>query len=127
VIEKGAVVYSSSWNSEKVAPRIIVIFNESFAFLKFFFIISWWDHVIVTPEDKRRIVFNRGILIGLKGWMKEGGQFCPSSIVGESLLWKKAQKNETKNRISDAMNRIIPVFSPSVTFLGWAPCIEASR
>jgi hypothetical protein len=31
----------------------------------------------------------------------------PSSIVGDSLVWKDAQKNET-NKISDTINRIIP-------------------
>ena len=28
-----------------------------------------------------------------------GGQVDPSSIVGDSLVWKNGQKNDTKNRI----------------------------
>lgn len=32
------------------------------------------------------MVFNRGILIGLNGLIDKGGQFCPSSIVGEILV-----------------------------------------
>lgn len=61
------------------------------------------------------MVLRRGILIGLKGLTAKGGQFWPSSTVGEILLWKKAQKKETKNRISDVMNKIIPVFKPFIT------------
>ena len=39
----------------------------------------------------------------------------PSSVVGDSLLWKNARKNDTKNRISETINRIIPHRSPLVT------------
>jgi len=44
-----------------------------------------------------------------------GGQVDPSSIVGDSLVWKDVQKNDTKNRISDTINRIIPRRRPFVT------------
>jgi hypothetical protein len=37
-----------------------------------------------------------------------GGQVIPISTVGAKLEWKKAQKKETKNNTSEAMNRIIP-------------------
>jgi len=37
------------------------------------------------------------------------------SIVGDKLVWKNAQKNDTKNKTSDTMNRIIPHRSPFVT------------
>jgi len=83
--------------------------------------------VTVTPEERRRMVFRRGILIGLKEMISWGGQFCPSSTVGEILLWKKAQKKETKNKISEVINKIIPVFRPFITCLGCSPCSEASR
>jgi hypothetical protein len=39
--------------------------------------------------------------------MPVGGHVDPNSIVGDSLVWKNAQKNETKNKISDTINRII--------------------
>ena len=39
------------------------------------------------------------------------GQVDPSSIVGDSLVWKNVQKN----KISETMNRIIPHRSPFVT------------
>ena len=44
-----------------------------------------------------------------------GGQVDPSSVVGDSLEWKNAQKNYMKNRISDTINRIIPHRRPIVT------------
>jgi hypothetical protein len=47
--------------------------------------------------------------------MPVGGQVDPSSIVGDRLLWKNAQKNDTKNRTSDTMNKIIPHRRPFVT------------
>lgn len=40
---------------------------------------------------------------------------APSSMAGESLLWKKAQKKETKNNTSDKMKRIMPHRNPRVT------------
>jgi len=60
-------------------------------------------------------VFSRGTLIGLKDVTDWGGQNWPISKVGEILLWKKAQKKETKNSTSDLMKRIIPVFNPFIT------------
>lgn len=65
--------------------------------------------------------------MGLKERIELGGQDCPSSTVGEILLWKKAQKNDTKKKISEAMNRIIPVFSPFITRSEWFPCVVPSR
>lgn len=62
-------------------------------------------------------MFNRGTLKGFKGLIPTGGQQHPSSGVGARLLWKKAQKNATKNHTSDRMNRIIPYRSPLDTYL----------
>jgi len=42
-------------------------------------------------------VFIKGTLKGLKATTPAGGQTQPSSILGERLLWKKAQKKEKKN------------------------------
>ena len=41
---------------------------------------------MVIPDDRRRIVFIRGILIGLNDVIDRGGHLCPSSTVGEILL-----------------------------------------
>jgi hypothetical protein len=39
----------------------------------------------------------------------------PNSIVGDKLLWKKAQKKETKKKTSEIINKIIPHRNPKVT------------
>ena len=44
-----------------------------------------------------------------------GGQVDPSSIVGDNLVWKNAQKNDTKNNTSDTINKIIRHRNPFVT------------
>ena len=44
-----------------------------------------------------------------------GGQVDPSSFVGDNLVWKNAQKNDTKNSTSDTINKIIPHCNPFVT------------
>jgi len=64
----------------------MVIIKAILDLLKLFFSISWCDHVTVTPEDRSKIVFINGILIGLKAVIVIGGQAWPSSIVGEILL-----------------------------------------
>jgi len=74
-----------------------------------------------TPEDSNRIVFRRGILIGLKEVIDRGGHICPISMVGEILLWKNAQKNEMKKNTSDEINKTIPVFRPFITMFEWFP------
>jgi len=99
-------------------PMAIVRVSPAFEFFEFPFSISWWAHVTDTPEERRRIVLRRGMLMGLKDETEVGGHLCPSSRVGETLLWKNAQKKETKNRTSDRINKTIPVFSPFITSLG---------
>ena len=47
--------------------------------------------------------------------------------MGDRLLWKNAQKNETKNRISETINRIIPHRSPFVTIFVCSPWYVPSR
>jgi hypothetical protein len=47
--------------------------------------------------------------------MPVGGHVDPNSIVGDSLVWKNPQKNDTKNKTSDTINRIIPHRRPFVT------------
>lgn len=59
--------------------------------------------------------------------MPTGGQIPPTSREGDSLLWKKAQKNEKKNKISEVINRIIPHCNPETTFLVWSPWKLPSR
>jgi len=75
----------------------------------------WWAHVTVTPDARRTAVLRRGTLNGFNGVIPVGGHAHPSSGVGDSLLWKKAQKNAKKNKISDVINKIIPQRRPFVT------------
>jgi len=126
-IENGASLYSNPWNNEKIAPKVIVRISAILALLKFLFSISWWDHVMETPEDNKRIVFRRGILIGLNELIDKGGHIWPNSTVGEILLWKNAQKNEIKKKTSDEINSTIPVFNPFITKFEWFPWLVASR
>jgi len=44
-----------------------------------------------------------------------GGHIAPSSIAGERLLWKNAQKKEIKKNTSEIINKIIPHRNPIVT------------
>lgn len=78
------------------------------------------------PEEIRIRVFRSGTFMGLNGMMVWGGHTCPSSTVGEILLWKNAQKKAEKNNTSDVMNRIIPVCSPMFTFFVWFPWVNDS-
>jgi len=87
----------------------------------------WWAQVTVTPEANNTAVFSRGIWKGLKAMIIVGGQIAPNSPVGVKLLWKKAQKNETKKKISDTINKIIPHFKPKTTFKVCKPWKEPSR
>lgn len=75
----------------------------------------WWAQVTVTPDANRTAVFNNGTLKGFSGLIPIGGQQHPISGVGESLLWKKAQKKAKKKHTSDRINKIIPKRNPFVT------------
>jgi hypothetical protein len=59
--------------------------------------------------------------VGLNGIIPMGGQVDPNSIVGDRLLWKKAQKNEIKKNTSEMINRIIPHRNPLVTIFVCRP------
>lgn len=108
-------------------PKVIVLDKPLNASLKFLFKIEWWDQVIVIPEDNKIVVFNKGILNGLKGWINLGGHIDPNSTLGERLLWKKAQKKAVKNKISEIINKIIPHFIFLKTIIVWLPWKVASR
>jgi len=83
--------------------------------LNLFSIRLWWAHVTVIPEDNKIAVFKRGIIKGLNGVIPIGGQFIPSSIAGDNLLWKNPQKKEIKKNTSDTIKRIIPHRRPRDT------------
>lgn len=59
--------------------------------------------------------------------MFRGGQFFPISIVGDKLLWKKAQKKLRKKKTSDTINKIIPHRKPIETEFVCKPWNVPSR
>lgn len=83
---------------------------------------AWWDHVTVTPEPSKTNVFKKGTSKALKGIMPIGGQLFPISTEGANLLWKNAQKNLKKKKISEIINKAIPQRRPSSTIEEWIPC-----
>lgn len=79
------------------------------------------------PEERRMMVFKRGTWNGLKIKIPLGGHILPISSDGERLLWKKAQKNLIKKKISEIINKIIPHRIPVVTKSVWIPWKVLSR
>lgn len=90
-------------------------------------IIEWCLQVTEIPEEIKIVEFNKGISNGLKGITFSGGQIAPISMLGDKLLWKKAQKNEIKKNTSDKINNNIPNLRPFNTKTVWNPWKEASR
>jgi len=78
---------------------------------------AWWLNVTVTPDERRTVVFNKGTWNGLIASKPNGGQHIPISKFGASLMWKKAQKKEKKNKISEIINKAIPQRNPFTTRL----------
>jgi hypothetical protein len=77
---------------------------------------------MVAPGDRRIVVFSGRICSGLNGLIVAGGHVQPSSMVGKSLLWKNAQKNEVKENPSEVMNRIISHRSAFFNMYVWRAC-----
>lgn len=125
LILNGLLKYSNPWTMVNITPKIIVATIHLIQFLPDW--MQWWAHVTVTPEDKRRAVFNKGTAKGSKGKTDKGGHAPPSSNVGTIAAWKKAQNHLKKNKISDPINNPIPHFNPSWTALVWSPSKAPSR
>jgi len=125
--ENWALKYSNPWKNVNIIPKIIVKRIEPIANSIFFSKNEWWDQVIVAPDDNKIIEFNSGIPIGSNTIILIGGHTSPSSMFGEILLWKKAQKNLKKNMISDKINIIILNFSNFIVVNEWCPSKEDSR
>lgn len=114
-------MYSNACNAVKIKPRNTVKLNPLIASSLSPLTILWCAHVTVAPELSKIAVFNNGTENGFKGSMPKGGQHTPISTAGERLLWKKAQKNETKNRTSETINNRNPIFNPFTVALVWKP------
>ena len=72
-------------------------------------------------------MFNRGTPHGERGLIPLGGHLLPSSIAGDNLLWKKAQKNAKKKHTSDTINKTSPIRNPRAVVSVWKPTIVPSR
>ena len=59
--------------------------------------------------------------------MPYGGHIEPTSILGDKLLWKNAQKNLKKKKISEIINKAIPQRKPNSTIDVCKPWIAPSR
>jgi len=94
--------------------------------LRFLHSIAWWLYVIVTPDINNKTVLSKGIPRASISWKKTGGHTAPIKILGDNALWKKAQKNEKKNIISEIINNTIPAKIPRCTAKVWWPSYVAS-
>ena len=87
----------------------------------------WWDQVTEAPDVNKITLFNKGTPNGLNTAIPVGGQTLPTSIVGLNLLWKYLQKNDKKKKISEIINKIIPLRKPNSTTKEWEPKFLPSR
>lgn len=82
---------------------------------------EWCAYVTLAPDERSRIVFNKGISNGFSGSIPAGGQALPNSTVGAKAEWKYAQKIEMKKKISLIMNSATPRLRPFCTANVWFP------
>ena len=120
-IEKEVSKYSIPCNNVKKAPNNTVKVRPFKAWSLLPLTILWWAQVTVAPELNRTAVFKRGTPKGFKACTPLGGHITPISIEGDKLLWKKAQKKEKKNKTSDTINSIKPIFRPLTVATVWKP------
>jgi hypothetical protein len=98
-------VYKAPYN----APLLFPCINE------------WCEYVIVTPDDNKITVFNKGNSKGFIEFTPIGGHFAPNSTVGDNALWKNDQNIAKKNNASEAINKATPMFNPFCTADVWLP------
>lgn len=72
-------------------------------------------HVIESPDNNNKAVFNIGTAHGFKTVILTGGHIKPNIIEGDRLEWKKAQKKPPKKTTSEPINKIKPNFNPFCT------------
>ena len=120
-IEKGASTYSKTCNIVNITPKNTVKLKPFTAWSLFPDTILWWAHVTVAPELNKIAVLSKGTEKGFKACIPRGGHWIPISIAGDKLLWKKAQKKEKNNNISETIKRINPIFKPCKVLLVWKP------
>jgi len=120
-MEKEVSKYSITCKSVKKAPSKTVKVRPFKAWSLLPLTILWWAQVTVAPELNKTAVFNKGIPKGFKAWTPLGGHITPISTEGDKLLWKNAQKKEKKNKISETIKSINPIFNPLIVAIVWKP------
>ena len=120
-IQKGASKYSKACSAVNIKPKKTVKDKPLIASSLSPLTILWWAQVTVAPELNKTAVFNKGTEKGFKGSTPKGGQHTPISIAGDKLLWKNAQKNDTKNNTSETINNKNPIFNPLTVAFVWNP------
>lgn len=126
-MQKLESIYSYDCKKVKYNPNIIVKIKLILVWLKLFMTILECAQETETPDLSKTIVLTKGIWRGLKVVIMQGGQIRPISWLGDSLWWKKLQKNLKKKKISEAINKIIPYFIDTVTKKVWCPWKVLSR
>ena len=114
-------MYSKACNAVNIKPKNTVKVKPLVASSLSPLTILWCAQVTVAPELSKIAVFRSGTENGFNGSIPNGGQHTPISTAGERLLWKKAQKNETKNNTSETINSKNPIFNPLTVALVWKP------
>lgn len=112
-------MYSSNWITVNIKPKNIVIPKDVIELYLSLDTNAWWHQVMLAPEPNKIEVFNNGTPKGLIIVIPFGGHEHPISTEGDKEEWKKAQKKLKKNKISDTINSIIPIFNPIATLLEW--------
>ena len=120
-MQNGASIYSKACKLVNIKPKITVKVKPVNASFFSPLTILWWAQVTVAPELKSMAVFNKGTEKGLRGSTPKGGHITPISIEGDKLLWKKAQKKDTKKSTSETINNKKPSFKPVTVALVWKP------
>jgi hypothetical protein len=91
-----------------IIPKAIVIVNAIIACRRLAAKKARCAQVILTPDDNNIKVFKKGNSKGFNTSIPFGGQTQPIETAGDRLEWKNAQKNPTKNIISETINKITP-------------------
>ena len=104
-----------------------MITSPSLVWEKLPIINAWCAQVTLIPDEIKMIVFSSGTWNGLNTLIPKGGHIEPTSILGDNLAWKNAQKKLKKKKTSDTINNAIPHRRPNSTIDVCSPWIVPSR
>jgi len=107
------LTYSKTCRAVKTVAKVIVKTSAVCALFLAPQTIAWCAQVTVAPEVSKSAVFNKGTPQGLNVSSPLGGQTPPKTMEGLRLASKNAQKNATKNIISETINNKTPCLKPN--------------